>query len=30
MECTIISGKVACNGKQIAECEMKVFIQKES
>lgn len=30
MECTIISGKVTCNDKQIAECEMKVFIQKES
>ena len=30
MECTIISGKVFCNDEQIAECEMKVFIQKES
>ena len=30
MECTIISGKVFCDDKQVAECEMKVFIQKES
>jgi hypothetical protein len=28
MECNIISGKVSCNGQQVAECEMKVFIQK--
>jgi len=28
MECNIIFGKVSCNGQQVAECEMKVFIQK--
>ncbi len=28
MECNVISGKISCNGQQVAECEMKVFIQK--
>jgi hypothetical protein len=28
MECNIISGLVLCNNQQVAECEMKVFIQK--
>jgi 3-hydroxymyristoyl/3-hydroxydecanoyl-(acyl carrier protein) dehydratase len=25
---TLISGKIMCNGKQIAECSMKIFINK--
>lgn len=28
MGVTLIEGKSTCNGKQIAECEMKIFIQK--
>lgn len=28
MGVTLIEGKSSCNGQQIAECEMKIFIQK--
>lgn len=29
MGVTLIDGKTVCNGREIASCEMKIFIQKE-